>query len=102
MTVYLITVRPRLSMQLKLLQQTLRSSVVKRDIIPSAGGNLFESVDLPLHLKIRVLQEVEVVAPSAAVPPAGEGASAQLIRGFTSLQSEPTGWNAVVRAGLPQ
>ena len=32
----------------------------------------------------------------------GNGASDQLIRGFTSMQSESFGWNAVVRAGMPQ
>ena len=32
----------------------------------------------------------------------GNGASDQLIRGFTTMQSEPFGWNAVVRAGMPQ
>ena len=32
----------------------------------------------------------------------GNGPSDQLIRGFTSRQSESFGWNAVVRAGMPQ
>ena len=32
----------------------------------------------------------------------GEGASAQLLRGFTSLQNEPYGWNSIVRPGIPQ
>ena len=31
----------------------------------------------------------------------GEGASAQLLRGFTSLQSEELGWNAIVRPAAP-
>ena len=32
----------------------------------------------------------------------GEGASAQLLRGLTSLQSEQNGWNSIVRPGIPQ
>lgn len=32
----------------------------------------------------------------------GEGASAQLLRGFTSQQDEPYGWNSIVRPGIPQ
>ena len=32
----------------------------------------------------------------------GEGASAQLLRGLTSLQAEPNGWNSIVRPGVPQ
>ena len=32
----------------------------------------------------------------------GEGASSQLLRGFTSLQNEAYGWNAIVRPGIPQ
>ena len=32
----------------------------------------------------------------------GNGPSDQLIRGFTSRQAESFGWNAVVRAGMPQ
>ena len=32
----------------------------------------------------------------------GEGASSQLLRGFTSLQDSTTGWNSIVRPGIPQ
>ena len=32
----------------------------------------------------------------------GEGASSQLLRGFTSLQNEPFGWNSIARRGIPQ
>ena len=32
----------------------------------------------------------------------GEGASSQLLRGFTSLQNSLRGWNAIVRPGIPQ
>ena len=32
----------------------------------------------------------------------GAGASAQLLQGLTSLQSESTGWNSIVRPGIPQ
>ena len=32
----------------------------------------------------------------------GEGASSQLLRGFTSLQNEIHGWNSIVRPGIPQ
>ena len=32
----------------------------------------------------------------------GEGASSQLLRGFTSLQNEMHGWNSIVRPGIPQ
>ena len=32
----------------------------------------------------------------------GEGASQQLLNGLTSLQNEASGWNSIVRPGIPQ
>lgn len=66
-----------------------------------ASGSSEVAIRVGLNPVLRVTLESDTWVPTLGRDPRGDGPTRRLIDGLVSAQSEPNGWNAIVRPTLP-